>query len=304
MSGRANRLYPTATPLCNRIRSFVNRSRPPVLKEPRGESDASSRAKQTDANQAPKNEACREVNLREKLVQQKKALHRALKRLQSRLALFKVFARYRELRRSHGSLSAVRRYLSEKSLKFGATRRNALRVKRMKELRDKVINKSTEVSPRPARNTQPAVEHHGHVRHEEVRKAGRGNIFRVGTGHRAADDAQRIRRHPHPHEHPHVQRVSLQQRSAPAARADQRHPFPSPRHGQQRRAVHRGIYRNQGGRATQATRLDFARVGRESCEETPVAAFLRGDLYTQRGSQTGRIASQSSGLARQINGNV
>ncbi|ORM40894.1 uncharacterized protein BXIN_1735 [Babesia sp. Xinjiang] len=81
--------------------------------------------------------------IREKLLRRKKALHRAVARLKSRLVLFKVFTRYREYRRSHWNLEYAKRYFLEKRLKFGATPRNALRRKKMKELKEKVVKNST-----------------------------------------------------------------------------------------------------------------------------------------------------------------
>ncbi|CDR94024.1 hypothetical protein, conserved [Babesia bigemina] len=82
-------------------------------------------------------------NFKEKLLRRRKAFRRALLRLKSRFALFKIFVRHHALQRSKNRLSVVKRYLLEKKLKFGAIPRNALHRKRMRELKEKMVKKST-----------------------------------------------------------------------------------------------------------------------------------------------------------------
>ncbi|GFE54964.1 DNA RNA-binding Alba [Babesia ovis] len=73
----------------------------------------------------------------------KNSLRRAIARLKSRFALFKVRTRYREFRRKHLNLTAVKKYFSEKGLKFGATPRAAQRRQKMREFKEKVKQNST-----------------------------------------------------------------------------------------------------------------------------------------------------------------
>lgn len=78
----------------------------------------------------------------EDVLRQKKTLQRAMARFKSRLELFKIYTRYRERRKVFRSLAAIKRYMSEKRLKFGAIAKNPERLKRLRMLKGKMAEKS------------------------------------------------------------------------------------------------------------------------------------------------------------------